>query len=62
VAVDCYRDGNDSARDDIAEFRSGSTVNGSGGKVEQKVEDTDGCIHPAQQPAVQLFELRPHAG
>ena len=62
VAVDRHRDGRDRARHDVAQFRPRPAVDGAGRQMEQQIDDARRRVFAAEQPAVQLLELRPDAG
>ena len=62
VAFDRDRDGRHRAGHDVAEHRPRPAVDGAGRQMKQEIDDARRRVLPAEQLAVELFQLRPDAG
>ena len=61
VPIDGDRDSDDGVGHDVAQFWPRPAVDRPGREVKQEIDDTR-LLLPAEQPAVELLELRPDAG
>ena len=62
MAVDGHRHGGDAARHDVAQLRPRPAVDGAGRQMEQQIDHARRRILAAEQPAIELFQLRPDPG
>ena len=60
MLVDRHRDGDHLAGLHFAEFRPRAAVDRAGGQVKQQIDDARRLA--AEQPGIELFQLRPDAG
>ena len=61
MALDRHSHGDDGAGHDVFQFRACSPINDAGRKVEQQVDDARFFLVAAEQPAIELLNLRADA-